>query len=535
MKAVEQNPYRTLGLLVGATAKEQNRQITRLKRFIEAEQEPEDNFSFPVLGEVRRTLNDVEAAASKLNLDNDKMHAALFWFWNGNPITDEVVFDALKDEEKIKALDIWRKLVVNKKINEKNASAYHNLSIYLLCTEKNDSKLIADAIKYQIEFLESDFVKDFKVLITDATYKATQKDLQLLFLNQILLEVEHNRMMTISEFVNLLNGLSFTAKEIFLNNLAQKRIEKIERNLNAAKTKRKADQSNAGNTGKRLYATTHEELILLQDMLGTDNIEYLSIADKVADEILQCGIGYFLRYRSTNIDPINISMNLFEKAKSLAVGKIATQSIEEKITELQKIQYQEYYSAIDLLKSIKKSYDNLQWNQTIDTHKIKTDIQTEITDEVIRKIATCEKDAIIKEFDDLLRFISGKQEFAGVGFLKRYYLQEALFMHNIQIANANLSDNDEEITVNILKSIKDTCTTFPSHDFQVIAKILKERITDDMITKLVTSKKDSLINEFYILLKFHISNYKSDEVTNILFHIEQTFYDKMTILKTDKQ
>jgi hypothetical protein len=92
MDIIQNNPYRILGLLVGTTTREQTKQINRLKKFIEAEQEPQDDFSFPILGNLHRTLNSVEDAASKLNLDSDKMNAALFWFWNGNPITDEAAF-----------------------------------------------------------------------------------------------------------------------------------------------------------------------------------------------------------------------------------------------------------------------------------------------------------------------------------------------------------------------------------------------------------------------------------------------------------
>jgi hypothetical protein len=35
---------------------EQERQVKRLKQFIEAEQEPQDDFSFPTLGHIHRTL-----------------------------------------------------------------------------------------------------------------------------------------------------------------------------------------------------------------------------------------------------------------------------------------------------------------------------------------------------------------------------------------------------------------------------------------------------------------------------------------------
>ena len=97
MQLIKNNPYRIVGLLVGATAKEQIKQQKRLKQYIEAEQEPEDDFSFPSLGKLMRTIEVITDASSKLNLDNDKMTAALFWFYKGNDITDEPAFDLLKE------------------------------------------------------------------------------------------------------------------------------------------------------------------------------------------------------------------------------------------------------------------------------------------------------------------------------------------------------------------------------------------------------------------------------------------------------
>ena len=60
MKTILNNPFRTVGLLVGTTAKEQTKQINRLKKFIEAEQEPQDDFSFPILGSLNRNIDSVE-------------------------------------------------------------------------------------------------------------------------------------------------------------------------------------------------------------------------------------------------------------------------------------------------------------------------------------------------------------------------------------------------------------------------------------------------------------------------------------------
>jgi hypothetical protein len=186
MQLIKNNPYRIIGLLAGATAKEQDRQIRRLKQYLAAEQEPEGDNSFPTLGKLDRTLEDVTDASSKLNLDNDKMTAALFWFYNGNTITDEPAFESLKDGDIQECTDIWFKLMASGEVTKKNSSAYHNLSTLLLrnsfISSGIDEKILSDAISYKIEFLESEYVKDFITRTTDETFKINKEQIELIFL-----------------------------------------------------------------------------------------------------------------------------------------------------------------------------------------------------------------------------------------------------------------------------------------------------------------------------------------------------------------
>ena len=200
MQIIQNNPYRTVGLLVGATAKEQERQVKRLKQFIEAEQDPQDDFSFPTLGHLHRTIDKVNEAASKLNLDSDKMNAALFWFYKGNQITDEPAFEAIKEDDLDQVLNIWSKLTINGEVSQRNASAYSNLGTLYLSgilegTNTNEA-LLEQGILLKLKFIESDYIKDFKALATDKTYKTTKKELQLLFLNQLQAEMDKSEVIT---------------------------------------------------------------------------------------------------------------------------------------------------------------------------------------------------------------------------------------------------------------------------------------------------------------------------------------------------
>lgn len=339
MELVLNNPYRIVGLLVGASAAEQRRQLTRLQRFLEADQEPEFDFSFPTLGNLHRTLDKVNEASSKLNLDSDKMNAAIFWFYRGNAITDEPAFDAIKEADLDQVINIWTKLTSNGVVTQRNASAYSNLGTLYLSgilegTNTNEA-ILEQGISLKLKFLESDFIKDFKALATDETYKTTKKELQLLFLNQLQSEVEKNGSVTSNKFLDILIKQEFSAKEDFLKGFVQKPIEQIEKKIEETKSKRKANKANSIKAANSLLADTKDSIKQLKSILGTTNIKYASIADKLAMEFFACSRDYFMHFKDTSTDPSEVTMKVFKHAKNIAVGNITMQQIDENIRDLQ--------------------------------------------------------------------------------------------------------------------------------------------------------------------------------------------------------
>jgi len=343
-------------LLVGATAREQDRQVKRLKQFIAAEEEPQEDFSFPTLGNLHRTLESVEEAESKLNLDNDKINAALFWFWNGNPITDEAAFDALKDKDIDTAIEIWRKLVYDSEeeyneVTKRNASAFHNLSTLYLSEYGIDE----DTLQLKLSFLESDFVKGFKASVADETYKTTKKKLQLLFIENLLNEES----LDLSEFLEAISDINFSAKADFLKGFVQKIIELIEQKIETTKNKRKSSKPNAAKAGQELFAETANDLLQLKNIIGTSDMRYTSTADKVANEILQCSIDYFndSQEKDSSSDYAETAMKLAKQAEMLAVGNLTKERIKDNISTLAEMKDRELSQAIAVLKSIKQAYE----------------------------------------------------------------------------------------------------------------------------------------------------------------------------------
>lgn len=331
MQLILNNPYRIVGLLVGATLREQTKQINKLKMFIEAEQEPSQDYSFPVLGNLSRKIGDINNASSKLNLDSDKISAALFWFWKGNRIVDEPALDDLKGANLAEALSIWTKYVEKKEVNQKNASAFFNLGT--LCLSETIG-LFESGVQLKLKFLESDYVEAFIKQATDEIFKITKGELQLLFLNQLQAEIKKSNSLTLDQLVKIVSALRFTAKEEFFKGFAGKYIEQIERLVSETQTKRKAENSKGLILGKSLFQSGKTILEQLKSVLGSSDIKYISASDKVAAEILQCGIDYFKHYRDSNTDPGQSAMDLFRKAKTLAIGSVVKQRIEENIENL---------------------------------------------------------------------------------------------------------------------------------------------------------------------------------------------------------
>jgi hypothetical protein len=339
MQLIFNNPYRILGILVGATAKEQSKQKGTLKSYIAAGQDPPVDYSFPALGRLPNAIEAIDEANSKLNLDSDKMNAALFWFYKGNEITDEPAFDALKDGDTDAAMQIWEKLTLEtkddgkkywKEITEKNHSAFHNWFILGFLSKINWA-LIAN-----LKFLESDYWVELKKRATDETFKTTKKELQLNFLTNIVNEIEKKNVnLSLAELVNLLSNESFSAKQDFLKSLAQKFTSNITGQIETARKQRTANKANAAKAGENLYKQTEVELGELRNIFGTQDFNYYNIADKVANEVLQCGIDYFNHFKDSNTDPGSAVTDLFKKVQSLAVGNITKQRCKENIEGIQ--------------------------------------------------------------------------------------------------------------------------------------------------------------------------------------------------------
>jgi hypothetical protein len=81
MKIINNNPYRIAGILSNATAREIQKQKTKIKAFSKVGQEIKTDYDFQVLENISRTEDTINIAFSNIEQNQDKVNYSLFWFF----------------------------------------------------------------------------------------------------------------------------------------------------------------------------------------------------------------------------------------------------------------------------------------------------------------------------------------------------------------------------------------------------------------------------------------------------------------------
>jgi hypothetical protein len=128
-------------------------------------------------------------------------------------------------------------------------------------------------------------------LICGNKNEITRED-ALSFFNESLSQML-NKNFTKSEISKIINKSNKQLSDSFTYSLISIPLTNLEDLITDANDSLNQDNSKGLEIGKELIKKTLSDLKLLKDILGVDNIRYQSISDKLANQIMQCGILYF--------------------------------------------------------------------------------------------------------------------------------------------------------------------------------------------------------------------------------------------------
>ncbi len=413
MELIQNNPYRISGILSNASERELQRQRGKIKAYSKVGKEIKSDFDFQILRNISRTEDSIDKAFSTIEQNQDKVNFALFWFLNASPF-DTAAFEYLKNGNEEKAVEIWGKVTINKEVNSKNFSAFNNLGTYkLLSQTQNDIKV---GIEAKIKLIESDFFENFVHSVADETFTIDNEKQIEKMVDELLTQFKNQY--SSSETLQLFSGCNGTTQKYLSKKFTEEPIHKIESQIESTKKKRKENKSSAYKFGLNLDKECTDDLILLRSLLSVNDLKYKSIADQLANEIMQCGIDYFneSQENGSNENYLESSQKLTKLADSIAVGKFTKDRVKDSLATLAEMKDREIGNAIALLQSIKEAYESnkakieaqvrampLYYNQTINWTKVNKKIEESIDwDKVVDMVL----EAIPKSNVDKIRQVS---------------------------------------------------------------------------------------------------------------------------------
>jgi len=337
MSIIKQNPFRVLGLTGDASERELQRQIGIIKRYCEINKTPYFDYDFEFIGELYRDTENVQIASNEIEQAYNKLHYSLFWFVNKSRF-DEIAFNNLKNKEIEKASEIWNK-TLKEEVADGNYSSYLNLSTLYIAIATEGSEIdiakLALGISLKGKLIYSDSFGSFFKLVTGNESSINATKIAERFAQEIVALVHSSpskdKIISPHEIIALFDTFPKSFQKYILNKFTEEPISNIENKIEKATIERRANPRDAEKYGTNLYKLTKSDIVLLEKILGDTSLAYQSIANKLADELLQCSIYFFNNHcdGKKDFDPGEDAQRVAEYAQSLG----ATGQTQERIKE----------------------------------------------------------------------------------------------------------------------------------------------------------------------------------------------------------
>jgi len=318
---IAQNPYRILGVVANATTKERTANLGKMKAFLNVGRTVNYDLDLTdMLPAPERTAQSVAQAQADINLPQDQLRHALFWFVKADSV-DEVALNHLIGGNVAKAMEIFSK--------RNTFSGLHNAAVLSMIQDDN-----ATAISKQTAMIhDSDMRNAFVRCICGDAYTATEDELAHIFIDNLLNEQSSSGVAALVKIFDA-NDSCRDDSDYVKNKAAEPTISAIETAIATAKNAAKTPTAQF-NAGTKLMNDTKTALCQAKQLLGSTSLQYQQIADKLANTILQCGINYY--NESEDDDAAHKAMTLQEYALQIAVGPMVKDRCKENYDILKKI------------------------------------------------------------------------------------------------------------------------------------------------------------------------------------------------------
>ncbi len=304
------NPFHVVGLIANCGTRDKAAREAQVKRYLEVGKKLafQDDLYFQGC---RRNQGTVDRALAALHDARDRIGPGLFWFTRDG-VLDDHGLRLIIDGDLSGALEVWQR-IEDRLPTRKYASSLNNLgSLYLLLALSRESPEndLPSRVYEPMDYLrrgllakarlvgclsESD-LSSFCATFSDEMASRDANEIAAVFaesLEHFKGEAEkYGIELPIGDLGDLLDsGGPRTAalKDRFAYGLRQE----IERSIRTCRAAHAHDAANGAAAGNKLMATARDQLPELAAFLSKSEFAYTSLADRVADELLDASVAFF--------------------------------------------------------------------------------------------------------------------------------------------------------------------------------------------------------------------------------------------------
>lgn len=313
MNILQNNPYRLLGIYANSSARDQLASIHKLEAYLKVGRQTALPLELPGFFPVEeKTVDIIKDAAAKLALPQSKLHYAQLWFLKIDQF-DEIAFKHLLAGDIAKALEIWGK-------HDSVSSLQNRIVCHLVQNSLSDAIHCAEKL-----YGNTGYISQFVSSVVGEGIGVATDNLGLDFIDAL------------SENVELGELLSTISLPTWQQHVKQKLIAPLVSSIQDAIAKSKQSRGKGAEVrlaaGNTLMQQANLLLTKLQGLLPKTDMQYQSIVDRLANEVLQCGIDYF--NNSEDDDAPQKAMVLQKYALSIAAGPMAKDRCKENVKILE--------------------------------------------------------------------------------------------------------------------------------------------------------------------------------------------------------
>lgn len=313
MNILQNNPYRLLGIYANSSARDQLASIHKLEAYLKVGRQTALPLELPGFFPVEeKTVDGIKDAAAKLALPQSKLHYAQLWFLKIDQF-DEIAFKHLLDGDIAKALEIWGK-------HDSVSSLQNRIVCHLVQNSLSDAIHCAEKL-----YGNAVYISQFVSSVVGEGIGVATDNLGLDFIDAL------------SENVELDELLSTISLPTWQQHVKQKLIAPLVSSIQDAIAESKQSRGKGAEVrlaaGNTLMQQANLLLTKLQELLPKTDMQYQSIVDRLANEVLQCGIDYF--NNSEDDDAPQKAMVLQKYALSIAAGPMAKDRCKENVKILE--------------------------------------------------------------------------------------------------------------------------------------------------------------------------------------------------------